>query len=524
MSSPKATSDNNMQLPSLDELDHAEQSEYNNKSFDRNSQAGDEPSAERGFLVAVPPGDEPGPSSHSGTKSHESHQYIPPDVRHDQNSRSSLYDQLPNSISEHSTASSNEDHSQQNVIGPTLPPGFLGSDGNYPDDANLDDNDDPEDPGDPEDPEERGTKASLPRFPSSSQQEHQPFPDSRSPELIGPGLPSSFAQAPSLPDEEFRSISSTNSGSSFMPRTVSNSQIPPPEPDSVRNSGWQPSCANHKRQGQKTFIGPVFPPDVLPTVSNNAEQVTHVNQGNENDDEIYGPILPSEVAPGPSHRVSSGIEVPIEGDEHSGQQDCDSVIGPLPPTQEQLASAEKEYRIRLEQFNMSKNRNSNNNVSKREEWMVELPKKLANYGLGARKFSSKPSSNCDDDKVARGWTETPSDRQKRLCGGGEDAGPSTPNFSNFYEQRRNIERDLKQQKQADELNKNRNTSLLEMYQRKRKTDTEGVTEDKKIRQPFDRDRDMEVKGLGKNVSASEIKERMGQLSSRFACSSSKKFL
>lgn len=58
-------------------------------------------------------GDEPGPSQSNDFQ--EQHQYIPPDVRHDQNSRSSLYDQLPNSIGEQSV--NEQDHLQQPVIG-----------------------------------------------------------------------------------------------------------------------------------------------------------------------------------------------------------------------------------------------------------------------------------------------------------------------------------------------------------------------------------------------------------------------
>lgn len=47
---------------------------------------------------------------------------------------------------------------------------------------------------------------------------------------------------------------------------------------------------------------------------------------NESEDEVYGPCLPPEVVPGPSHQTSS-IEMPIEGDEHSNQQDVDNIIG-----------------------------------------------------------------------------------------------------------------------------------------------------------------------------------------------------
>ncbi|VDD93949.1 unnamed protein product [Enterobius vermicularis] len=457
MSSPKTSCDHNMQLPSLEELDSSEQLESNSSDQDDRENE-DELSGVKSFFPALLPGDEPGPSQSNDFQ--EQHQYIPPDVRHDQNSRSSLYDQLPNSIGEQSV--NEQDHLQQPVIGPSLPPGFLSHDNN-------DYDEDPEDPGDPEDPEESDNKSSLPKIPSNMSSLYS-----------RPTLPSGFVQAPSLPDEEIR----TSYGSMEGYSTV---QIPPPEPASVRSSTWQHS-SNYKRGYSKPSIGPMCPPDVLPTVSNSNKGISA--DRNESEDEVYGPCLPPEVVPGPSHQTSS-IEMPIEGDEHSNQQDVDNIIGEV-------------------------------KSSRREEWMVQLPKKLGGYGLGPRTFSLGNDSSAGDDHAKREWTETPFEREKRLAA--DVAGDAGPSQQDSWERKRNAESDGAQERRAEELNKNRNLSLLEIHQRKRKGDAEETSSEKKIRQPFDREKDMEVKGLGRNLSTSEIKERMGQLNSRFACSSSKKYL
>ena len=51
-------------------------------------------------------------------------------------------------------------------------------------------------------------------------------------------------------------------------------------------------------------------------------------------------------------------------------------------------------------------------VKTREEWMVELPLEMTkNFGVTARKFSTKPATSVDKDRSM--WTDTPADRARK---------------------------------------------------------------------------------------------------------------
>lgn len=51
-------------------------------------------------------------------------------------------------------------------------------------------------------------------------------------------------------------------------------------------------------------------------------------------------------------------------------------------------------------------------VMKREEWMTELPPEMSkNFGVTARKFSTKSSTSADKDRSV--WTDTPADRARK---------------------------------------------------------------------------------------------------------------
>jgi len=88
------------------------------------------------------------------------------------------------------------------------------------------------------------------------------------------------------------------------------------------------------------------------------------------------------------------------------------------------------------------------------------------------------------------------------------------------------ERDRIEQQKSDLLSEARKETLLEMHQRKRKLDEEGVDDGKGVatRRPFNRDVDMGVRGLGNQMNADEAKQKLGALGNRFAPSQNKKFL
>ncbi|VDM47491.1 unnamed protein product [Toxocara canis] len=91
---------------------------------------------------------------------------------------------------------------------------------------------------------------------------------------------------------------------------------------------------------------------------------------------------------------------------------------------------------------------------------------------------------------------------------------------------RSAKNDATQERLAIQLNKERGVSLLDVHQRKRKlaahqNESSGESGG---RRPFDRERDMQVQGMRGEIGVAELKERCGQLSSRFGHSSSQKFL
>ncbi|VDK50211.1 unnamed protein product [Anisakis simplex] len=596
------------------------------------------PTLPRGFDMGASTSPSPSSSRIRSADEREQRSSVPPDVKHsikavnssgDENntndsggdnrinnnngkqvSSTSFFDQLPSSLPQHfdehdQPCSSNASSSRP--LGPALPPGFMLNDGHN-------EEDDPEDPGDPEDPDENDSRSKVPNLCSSegrmSESVNRPSASALSSSSarigpIGPAVPPGFGDcSPSLPDDEIRPRLQGHFTSSTMP---------PPEPEETRGvPSWSSSSRlSNARSDSRTIIGPVVP-DLLPTVSHHQQRGAdeEEGEGDEEEEGTYGPTVPPDLNPSTSHQKTltsnnhhstDNLEMPTEDDEHCGvvhvsevdDDDDNDIVGellysdslveayfnlvfpiywPMPPC-ESVEVVQKEYKHRLSAFEAEQlNKGS---TSKREEWMVKLPKKLNSFGLGARTFSkSSAGGSLTDQDGVREWTETPQQKAARLssvcfpCSDNEPTSSST-DTSNRLRSASLAERDLLQQQRASNLNKDRNASLLEIHRRKRKAD-DGCgdslsvcsrflsslirmilfqNEQSTSRHAFDRERDMQiannrglfqiicasqrtlehqvyfkVKGLRGDASVDEIKERCGKLASRFGHSSTQKFL
>uniref|UniRef100_A0A1I7X5P4 DUF3752 domain-containing protein n=1 Tax=Heterorhabditis bacteriophora TaxID=37862 RepID=A0A1I7X5P4_HETBA len=358
--------------------------------------------------------------------------------------------------------------------------------------------------------------------------------------IIGPHIPSLFndSSAPTLPEDELRAHANslpapviyistvTHFFVIYLDNTVgpSSSFLPPPEPGEACNAGMQ------------RVIGPAIPSDfTLPVDTGNEANVL---MDEPDDEDVFGPVPPpppSDFAPSSPERPSLNmhpdqLEMPVEDD--------DDVVGPMPPGQDDENVAE-EYALRLAALERQKH--AEQKTSKREEWMTQLPKKLTNYGLEARQFNKGTVSKTLDDS----WTEIPEQKRKKIEANDMEPCSSGSLVLSGAQKRR----DAEQERRANELNvgyiylnyiivlknkwlilifqQNRGEALLDVHQRKRRIEGSGLTNGAMSsvgdRRAFDRERDMEVRGL-KGASASEIKERCGQLSSRFGHSNNEKFL
>uniref|UniRef100_A0A915PGE0 DUF3752 domain-containing protein n=1 Tax=Setaria digitata TaxID=48799 RepID=A0A915PGE0_9BILA len=472
MSSPRLPSDCAMQGPSWDEFDRSEELDYNSGS---DHETDEQDYRSRNLDLVAPPG--------FCLMTRQARANMEEVCFTQSNNSLSYLDQLPNSVSEAGTASPFE----QQLYGPSLPPGF----------TNSSEEDDPEDPGDPEDPDEGDSQSAMPNMCSFLQFSMSDGIPSSSSHPLSFGLTvsnSSEIFAPSLPEEETKRLRETV-------------LLPPPEPGETHSSSV--NCSS------KRMIGPSMP-DLLPTVA---------NLGNDDEDEyknVYGPTVPHDLQNKPStSRKDFDVEVPIDDEACNHDGDNINIFGPLPPW-EQKGNGDDEYGerlIRLELLQTSKG-----SMLKRPEWMMQPPKRLGVYGLSAKAFSVGKDSTAFEETRSK-WTEAPAEREKRLIMRRDDLSGPGPSGLSFKAQS-NWDYNIIQRQRIAVLEKGRGESMLDVHQRKRKHEADENGSNVATRRPFDRNKDMDNHALERtrNLSADAIKERCGQLNSRFASSTSQKFL
>lgn len=240
---------------------------------------------------------------------------------------------------------------------------------------------------------------------------------------------------------------------------------------------------------QSGVYGPSIPGKI-------AENLEKDDKEDEDDDEdypgaSYGPSIPSNRAYGPS------IPPP------AGQEDSDDEIGPMPVQagNEEKEAIERAYRMVMQKDQEDEEKNSQ---PKREEWMTSVPKKLGNFGLGARTFKKGTASERDST-----WEDAPGAKKKRR----EEQKTAKSVGAAAADARQ----------EAIVAGKTQGPSLLELHQKQREEKVKDAGYLPGERRPFDRDKDMEVRGL-KPGGAKDAVEKMKELQGRFANSKEKKFL
>ncbi|VDK83352.1 unnamed protein product, partial [Onchocerca ochengi] len=250
------------------------------------------------------------------------------------------------------------------------------------------------------------------------------------------------------------------------------------------------------------------------------------NDDEEDSRDVYGPAVPYDLQNKPSTSAGKDfdVEVPIDDETcgHDNDDDNTDVFGPVPPW-EQKGNAEDEYAERLVRLEMLEA--SKTSTCKRPEWMTQPPKRFGICGLSTKTFSlaKDEKSEAAAEKAKLEWTETPAERKNRLERGDQSgAGPSGLSS----ETQCNRSADAIQARCVAAIEKDRVESLLDVHQRKRKHDTDENGAVVATRRPFDRNKDLDNHAFGRtgNLNADAIKERCGQLNSRFASSTSQKFL
>ncbi|KAL7074571.1 hypothetical protein ACQ4LE_006360 [Meloidogyne hapla] len=458
--------------------------------------------------------------------------------------------------------------------GPSLPPGFGAdelNDGQPPFAENEVNNDfsapfgaNDLDLDDPEDPLQCSTS-------SASNSTNNQRNASR---VIGPSIPSSML--PRIPinnrgDEHcLPSIGNNhhNISSDFIPlcdqpsssNNINNNQIigPTLPPDLNLPSNGQQGFPNIN--DFEDIGGPSLPPDE-PQICSTSQ---HSNQPNPRNFRkklnSFGPTLPSSSDEDEEEKnlLNEGNLAQIELNNEEGRdfeieennnRDDEHLIGPIPPVLGRSEEEEQfEYLARLAEFEANKKAS---NGLKREEWMTELPQKMLKtgaYGLSSKtSFSRSSVGPVSSDTSA--WTSVPNGGQLKNTKDNSDNfaydGPSTSSSSSSSNipkpPTKRTEQDEWAEKRAAELNKERNESLLDIHQKKRKLEsnnnkngesssgTKLLYSNNAERRPFNRDNDIEIRGLGKKGSSSStdpasLKERVGDLSNRFGNNSDKKFL
>lgn len=282
-----------------------------------------------------------------------------------------------------------------------------------------------------------------------------PAPSSRSPAMFGPTLPPHLRTSPTETCKE---------------ETTGTTLGPCPPPTIVKLSDKD---ATGSRE-EASLYGPSLPPDLVSASP-----------------KVFGPSLPPGLGEKPDEQPWSRDPTPPP----SSSEEEEDFIGPLPVAAEKEGSIElqrkrleiearsREMRNRLE----NKDRPTELQQPKREEWMTELPPEIKPLGLGPRKFRT---GVCDpgDRSV---WTETPADRQRKAQEAQEGQVKKAPVRGGEVEYASVSSRDKKLASQVEEYNKqHRSQSLLDMHRKRRRAEERFGKEEE--RRPFNRETDLEL--------------------------------
>uniref|UniRef100_W6N9C8 Protein F26A3.7 n=1 Tax=Haemonchus contortus TaxID=6289 RepID=W6N9C8_HAECO len=194
-------------------------------------------------------------------------------------------------------------------------------------------------------------------------------------------------------------------------------------------------------------IGPTLPPGF--DVPCDEEDIA--------EEECFGPMPP----------------VPTQGEAgDDNMMVSDEPIGPMPISSEEAERAAEEYAL----LRMSMMNKEDTNKPKREDWMLKVPEKAANIGLGARTFKRGSSATAEMDKS---WEDSP--QTKKPCSEGDVV---------VMKSLAEAKRDEEQRKLAEAFNKDRKESFVDSHLKAGTSSKSQNATAAGERVPFDRERDM----------------------------------
>ncbi|PIC51565.1 hypothetical protein B9Z55_000203 [Caenorhabditis nigoni] len=163
-----------------------------------------------------------------------------------------------------------------------------------------------------------------------------------------------------------------------------------------------PGQKSEKKEEKVETYGPVIPKIGGNSNSKDEEEVEKEEDDDDDEDYAgasYGPSIPS------NFRQNYGPALP--GASGTFQDDSDDEIGPMPVAagDEDKEAMARAYRMVMQKEQEDEEKNSQ---PKREEWMTSVPKKLGNFGLGARTFKKGTASERDST-----WEDAPGAKKKR---------------------------------------------------------------------------------------------------------------
>ncbi|KAG1708528.1 GPALPP motifs-containing protein 1 [Nymphon striatum] len=305
----------------------------------------------------------------------------------------------------------------------------------------------------------------------------------------------------------------------IKPSTTDSSSDSEDEIDSVQSDlkvnifgPMLPSTVETNIETQINTLGPQLPPNLKDSSDSKTVEI----EDKDDNSSLFGPKLPPNLKAdckehtrvvGP--QLPPGICLPSEDYEEEGEDD-ENFIGPFLPNAVQSNTSNKSEEFeRRSQKMKDKLAGKTDNIVQRESWMTELPEndKAKSFGLGARTFKRRAPDV--EVKDRSDWTDTPADRQKKSKNKDSQKKTSSPDTHSHRKRDKEIEKYV-----SEHNTKSRSESLVDMHKTKMKK-TKTVENEPKQRQPFDREKDLQVNRFDEAQKKSLMKKAQ-ELNSRFS--------
>ncbi|XP_066923233.1 GPALPP motifs-containing protein 1-like [Clytia hemisphaerica] len=275
----------------------------------------------------------------------------------------------------------------------------------------------------------------------------------------------------------------------------------------------QPSFVKNDTQS----IGPLLPPHLRKSQESNDDDddsplgpaSSSMNVQSTCESKSYGPALPPGMGKRPDASLNANNKSEISEDDGYDDEDDDEIVGPLLPSFAEEASAKsvaEEFEERASAMrNKLTGKAEGDGPAQRENWMLELPPEFSkNFGMGPRTFRSK-AVDCGDRSV---WTDTPADKERKRMERQQAAMAGEKRKQEKAPAKVPTKEELEMQSRVQQYNTaTRPQSLLEMHQtKKKKTDEEAGD---KVRRPFDRERDLNLRQKDPKATQKFIKDAKG---------------